>query len=236
MKTLYILGLLVLIGIATFGIISFSNRTVIAQEALDARIPPELRNYRIAYLVDSNAVEATSLRAPVNLQQTVSAQVATSWDQVMQASDLSAIIIDRTATHMIDRAWLANAYRNGLVVSMFNVYAPEMGELVGNACLSQDGFATDAYPGDFFVTSAFLILGDNPSDVSAVVQQYSTTCSVGNARGITGFVTTAAPRSTEQYADTYGIEAFAATLLDQIQDIQETYQHFATAQRASVGE
>jgi hypothetical protein len=86
----------------------------------------------------------------------IGAQIASTWEQVQaidSAEPIDALIIDASAQDMVERDWLADAYRRGVVVAAFNLYAPDLADLVADPCVAADGFASDPYPGDFFVVS-----------------------------------------------------------------------------------
>jgi hypothetical protein len=113
--------------------------------------PPD---HRIVYLIADGAVAKNSVVAPEKLEATLGVQPVNRWDDVVSldaAQSIDALIIHDSVLSQVNRHWIASAYERGVVIAVFNVYAPELAELVDDNCITKDGFASEPYPGDFYV-------------------------------------------------------------------------------------
>jgi hypothetical protein len=131
-----------------------------------------LSKYHIVYLVKEGAVERNSLMAPSRLEDAniLGVQVAHSWDKVLtldRAAPVDALIIHNSAISLVDQDWVSNAYRQGIVIATFNIYAPELANLVEDPCIAKDNFASESYSVPFYVSIARLTMGQ-PEDVALI--------------------------------------------------------------------
>jgi hypothetical protein len=82
---------------------------------------------------------------------------------------IDALILHNSGISLVDNTWLKNAYRQGVVIAAINVHAPRLAELLDTPAIAKDGFASEPYPGEFFVIVSRLTLG-KPEDVARVQQ------------------------------------------------------------------
>lgn len=96
------------------------------------------------------------LLAPGHLHQALGAQPTGEWGDVMvlhQANPAAAIVIDGDAAQHADADDVANLYRRCVVLVFFNLYAPEIAQLLNAPHLLADGWmdGSDPYDGDFYI-------------------------------------------------------------------------------------
>lgn len=117
-----------------------------------------LSYYQIVYLLADDTRVANSPMAPFNLQEKLGAQVVYTWEEVLahaQAAPIGVLIIHDSALPLVDRVWIANAYRRGVVIAGFNLYGPQMANLVNDPYLTRDNFGIEPYPGSFYIATSF---------------------------------------------------------------------------------
>ncbi len=217
-------GLVILLTIGAFGL---TNRTEpISADAvtLPWDAPPP---YRIVYLVAEEAVTADSPVAPSQLKATLGAQTAYSWSEVLALNNISsidALIIHDSALPLVDRNWVSDAYRRGVVVAAFNVYAPQLAHLVNDPNVAKDGFASEPYPGLFYVSVFRLVLGQ-PDDVALIESAGSfgePVAGVQHPVRITGGRSTYAINNFSDY------NIFARVLISDLEAVEQAKREFET--------
>jgi hypothetical protein len=216
-RKLLTLLVLILVGIG----IVFS-----ADALASTNVPQPLSTHsgHIVYLTSSKTpTSPDNLIAPEHMQTAIGAQIASTWEQVQtidSAEPIDALIIDASARDMVERDWLDDAYRRGVVVAAFNLYAPDLADLVADPCVAADGFASDPYPGDFFVVSYRVIVGD-ADDVARVEQATEESCGQGTAQGVQGQVRVAGGRVTNELESDENFTVFELVLNDMIESVNE---------------
>ncbi len=183
--------------------------------------------YDIVYLTSRDAsIEANSFRAPERLRTAVDARIAHTWDQVEAINDsqpIEALIIDASAQDIVEPEWLAAAYRRGVVVGTFNIYAPDVAALIGDPCVATDGFASEPYPGDFFVL-AYRATAGPPADVARVEESYQTSCGAQPAQGVLGQVAASSGQAADELVLERHYNIFTQILQDMMQSVREAKQ------------
>ncbi len=134
-----------------------------------------LRNYHIAYIVDETSIIADRV-SPARLEAATSAQVARSWREVLALDaqrPLDALIIHASASSLVDRAWIADAYHRGVVIAVFDIPATELGQWIGNPCLGRN---FTPYPGSYYLIVYELILTEIPADAARIRSAHYGSC------------------------------------------------------------
>lgn len=217
----FLLGLVVLIELFKLNISQPLRTNTVA---LPWDHPPE---YRIVYLVAAQGVSPDSLLAPSRLEATLGARTAHTWNDVLafnQSGAIDALIIHDSALSLVDRDWLAVAYRRGVVIAAFNLYAPTLAELVDDPCIAQDGWVSgaDPYPGQFYIIVSRLLLG-HPDDINLI--ETSRACGRPVA-GITRPVSGRFQRSTYAIDNLNDYNIFARELVNHIKGIKAVKDKF----------
>lgn len=175
-----------------------------------------LTGQNIVYLLAADSLVPDSPISPTRLQDKLGAKVARTWDEAIaidKSTPINALIIHDSALSQVDRAWLANAYRRGVVMAGFNLYGPQMADLVNDPCIAKDKFAADPYPGSFYVIVSFSIAGNNPADVALVEDAYQRSCGEEPpAGGPSDYVSRASGRSTYDLNNDSDFNLFTQTL------------------------
>lgn len=182
--------------------------------------------YRIVYFLADNAVPADSLLGDSQLKATLGAQAVHHWDEVQrlaESSPINALIVHKSALSQVDREWATRAYQRGMVIAGFNIYAPELAALVNDPCIATDGFASEPYPGPFFVIASHLILGQ-PEEVALI--RSASACSGGPVAGVQHRASDRRGRSADNLRNVDDFNFFARTLVSHIEGIQESQRAF----------
>jgi hypothetical protein len=181
----------------------------------------ESPDHPIVYLLAEGAVPADSPIAPHELEAALGVETVHHWAEVVawdSATSLEAIVIHDSALSTVDPTWLQAAYRRGLVIAIFNAYAPEIGELLGESCIANDGFASEAYPDQFFVVVSRVVIG-SPPDVARIEKDFA--CGEKQVEGVEGQALVSFGRSADTISDTSGRNAFARVLVNHIDSIEQ---------------
>ncbi|MFQ5855728.1 MAG: hypothetical protein ACE5LU_08820 [Anaerolineae bacterium] len=219
---LSVLGiLLAIVVIGAFGLGIRPKATGADAVSLPWDSPP---GYRIVYLLAEGVVPADSPIAPSRLEATLGAQTAHTWREVVSLDEptpIEALVIHDSALSMVDRDWLASAYRRGVVIGAFDVYAPALADLLDDPCIAADGFAAEPYSSSFYVIVSRLILGQ-PDDVALI--------EAGPCRGPVAGVRHPAGgtggRSTYTITNVSDYNIFARVLVGHIEGIQRASRNF----------
>lgn len=182
--------------------------------------------YRIVYFLANNAVPADSLLAESRLRATLGAQAVHHWDEVQRldkSSPIDALIVHASVLSQVDQEWAMRAYQRGLVIAGFNIYAPELAALVNDPCIATDGFASEPYPGSFFVIASHLILGQ-PEDVALI--RSTLACSGGQVAGVQHWASDRRGRATDNLRNVDDYNLFARTLVSHIEGVREARRTF----------
>lgn len=110
---------------------------------------------RILYFTHRTDAEP-GLLAPGRLRAALGAQAVGEWGDLMvlhAAQPAEAILIDGVAVAQANADDIARLYRECVVLAFFNVYAPEVAQLVNDPSVSWDGWmdGSEPYPSDFFI-------------------------------------------------------------------------------------
>ncbi len=181
--------------------------------------PPE---YRIVYLVADRGMPPDNLLAPSRLEATLGARTVHTWGEVVtinRSGPVDALIIHDSSLSLVNQDWLAVAYRQGVVIAAFNLYAPALAELVKDPCIARDGWVsgTDPYPGLFYIIVSRLLRG-HPDDINLI--ETSRSCGRPVA-GIEHPVSGRFQRSTHAVGDLSDYYIFARVLVNHIGEIKE---------------
>lgn len=184
--------------------------------------------YRIIYFLADNAMPADSLLGESRLRATLGAQAVHRWDEVQrldESSPIDALIVHKSVLSQVDRGWATRAYQRGVVIAGFNIYAPELAELVGDHCIAKDSFASEPYAGGFYVIVSRIILGD-PNDRARIEAAKSGSCAAGPSEGVKGHASATGGRSTFELNSANELNLFAAVLVSHLNQISGARQEF----------
>lgn len=184
-------------------------------------------NYRIIYIIPDRAIVKNSIVVPSRLEEVLGANTVTSWNDVLEQNrrdPIEALVIHNSAISQVDKAWLTDAYRQGVVIAVFNVYAPTLAEMLDAPGVSSDGFASEPYPGEFYVIVSRLALGP-PEDVAGVQKALN----AGAEEPIVStnaYISTYWGRSTDQLTDEDSLNRFALSLVSHMEGIRQTREEY----------
>ena len=211
---LSVVGVLLILAIIAWRFMSNPAST----EADSSQRPgSSLSDYNIVYLLADGADVAGSPLASSNLVEKLDAQVVYTWKEVLARDNdapIEALIVHASAQALVDRAWLANAYHRGVVITGFSLNGPQVAELVNDPCIARDRFAAEPYPGSFYVIASFLLGGDDSADVALVEDAYRRSCGQQPpAEGPSGYVRRSSHRSTYDLNNDNDFNGFVKVLM-----------------------
>lgn len=141
---------------------------------LGCRPQPQASAPSILYFTTRTDAQPSQL-APGRLQVALGAQPVGEWGDLMllhAAQPAKAILLDGAELAGVDAADVQALYRQCVLLGFFNVYAPQVAELLADASIAADGWmdGSQPYPGDFYIMvlrSASGSLGDCPGGDTA---------------------------------------------------------------------
>ncbi len=144
----------------------------------DPAEPLPLDEYTVLYLVDEGQIPADSYRHPDVLLQHLSDNINVvsnsedAADALASANldSLDLLIVDHSALEFVEPDDIAAAFDASVVVVGLNIPVKQLSSLIDDSRIIQDGFATDPYPGDFFIYAFQSVTGEKPSEVARVRQ------------------------------------------------------------------
>ncbi|MDX1993167.1 MAG: hypothetical protein SF029_12310 [bacterium] len=174
----------------------------------------------VIYLTHLTAAEglADSERAAADLN----ALVVRSNEEARSVADVRGIIIDRSMQDIVDRTWLAERYRQGIVVGMINIAPADAAQLVGDFCFANADI--QASPNSFVIVSYYAI-GDDPVDVAQVNESNYRSCSQDSLQNVNRSVITGFQRSIDTSSD---YSYFAAQFQSHIHGIDAALSGYRT--------
>jgi hypothetical protein len=220
-----ILGCLGLVLVGIF--VNLTQNGVAVGETQPPTVQPdELAKYTLVYLAQDEAIDSDSLLESAHLQMSLGARSVNTWEQVPllnRITPIDAILIHNSALSGVDSNWLGPAYKSGVVVVIFNTYAPELASLIGDSCILENGWmdGTDPYPGEFYIMVSRLTLGQ-PEDIALIESQVP--CGGGPNRGVTGVKYPAEiylGKSQNALVNQEDFDRFATNLVDELKSIDE---------------
>ncbi len=140
--------------------------------------PLPLDENTVLYLVDDGQIPADSYRHPDMLLQNLSSNISVvnnsedAADALASANldSLDVLIVDHSALEFTEPDDITAAFDASIVVVGFNIPVKQLSSLIDDSRIIQDGFATDPYPGDFFIYAFQEITGERPDEVARVRQ------------------------------------------------------------------
>lgn len=177
--------------------------------------------YRIVYFSMEGTIPNDSPLAPSRLATILGARTVHNWSEIPkldQSAPIDALVIHNSALPEVDNIWLVDTYQRGMTVATFNVYAPELAELLNDPCIAADGFASEPYPDSFYVIASHLILGQ-PEDVARIRE--ANLCGEKQVPGIKNWVRERIDRSTDSLDKTDDDKRFAIVLVGHLRGIEE---------------
>lgn len=196
-----------------------------------------LQEATIVYIADDAvANDLTSTRSTTSITERLPVVQVDNWDDFAQSAspNLQALIIDISASDTVDRTALASLYQQGIVIAGFNITVNDFSRLIGDTCFTYNGFASEAYPGSFYLIASQLILGNIQSDVDEALPARRSGCFDAVAANITNLVSVYSGRSTYSLDTAEDLNVFYHVLTNHIQDVAETRRDFATQSNLQV--
>lgn len=196
----------------------------------DRGVPPLLAPpaNHIVYLIEKDAVSANRPIAPGRLEVVLGAKIAHSWEKVMELDrgrPIEALIIHTSTLGQVDTNWTSEAYRRGVVLAGINISVGDIAYLANDGCITRDGFASDALPGDYFVVVSSLIQGD-PEDVARIEAARTNACSEEPASEIKGLTAVYSGRTFDEIVSKTELDIFANAVADHLIDVAEAKDEF----------
>jgi hypothetical protein len=184
---------------------------------------------KIVYLASSEDQTELGVLSAQNISSVTGAEVIRDWselDSLLETSPIDALLVHVNALETIDPSGISSLYDQGTVLVFFNVYSPTIADLVGDECISRDGWmdGSDPYEGDFYVIVSRLIQG-SPEDINAIKNE--STCDEevepGDVEGHASVYSNRAQNGLD--VDTTLVE-FYQVLLNAIQNIRTARAEF----------
>lgn len=183
--------------------------------------------YDIVYFAPQPQGLRGSRVAPAHLEDVLDSRTVSSWKAVVEQhrqAPIQALIFHSSALNYVDATWLAQVYRQGMVIAAFNVTAPILADLLDSPGIARDGFLSQPYPGDFYLVVSRLTLGQ-PEDVAGV--HTALDAGVEEPRVLTdGPLLSAWGRSQDQMIYEDSLKRFALVLVNHIEGIQRTIEDY----------
>jgi len=182
---------------------------------------------KLVYLIAPEAVAEESLLAPHRLEETLGVETVYTRAVVRGLNTNGALpealLIHESALPVVDEAWLASIYRDGVVLVFFNVYAPELAHLLNDPCLIQRGFASEPYEGPFYVSVYRLALGE-PQDVAAL--NAANACGGSSVDGVKDLASFSRGAASNSLDDFNTFDSFVHVLQTQIAGLKDAKLSF----------
>ncbi len=180
---------------------------------------------------ETPAAVAETYRAAERIEAAFDARIAANWEQVEafhEEAPVAALIIDQSALAEAYQAWVENAYQQGIVIAGLNIAVDDLADLIGDACITDDRFAADTYPGDFFIIVSQLVLAENPSEGARVRRSSGAGCASAPVENITGMVSGLRSRATHSLDTPEDFQVFTAVLGNHVENISAAQDAFAS--------
>lgn len=183
---------------------------------------------RIVYLASSEDQAELGALSPQSISSVTGAEVIHDWgelDELLSAGSIDALLVHPNALETIDPSSLRLLYDQGTVLVFFNVYSPVIVELVGDECISRDGWmdGSDPYEGDFYVIVSRLIQG-SPEDINAIKNE--STCDGEVEPVVEGNASVYANKAQNALDEDATLVEFYQVLLNAIQNIRTARSEF----------
>jgi|SRR5690606_31824777 len=210
-RVILTVAILVSLLITTY-VLTIAQSTITSVEPvppLDA--PP---NKHIVYFVTEDTGQVADLVAPQKLEASLGSQTAQSWGEVVNKNTerpIDALIIHNSKLGEVDRNWVSEAYRRGVVIAGINLSGQQIADLVGNPCIARDSFAADT-SSPMFVMVSSSVSGENPEDIGKVVSTITQSCGEATAEGVVGQVSVVQSRATDLLDTENGYNIFTRQL------------------------
>lgn len=179
-----------------------------------------LYQYRIAYLIAEDALAPEHVVAPDRVSEDLGAVVFNAWDDFLQTHEevpFQAVIIHQSALPIVEYKWVSAAYRTGIVISVIDIYYPELSELMGFNCGTHPD-PDDWYEKDYYITFHFNAVTTNPADRAKIIYAMDH-CLKMDEVGITSKVQIARGRSQESLEGEYGYRFFNGSLQSALKSV-----------------
>jgi hypothetical protein len=185
-------------------------------------VPPNPNGDRILYILDDqNPPSAITPR----IREIFTPKEEQGWAFIASFSPntlIDMIIIDGSVpSEKITREWLTQMYDNGVAITFLDKYASEVAVLVDDPSIKEDGFASEPYPGHFYV-SVLRIIECHPEDAAEIIENIES----GSDETITTSrqCSTSGRRATESLEVTHGFEALEQVVRSSSQSVQQSRQ------------
>lgn len=183
-----------------------------------------LKGYRLIYLVADGAVPADHVVAPAKVHEDTGAIIANNWETLLNTeaqAPLDAVIIHKSALPFVDYDWVSSAYKNGVVISLIDIYFPELPEVMGFNCT--DTPTEPFYEKNFFITYHFHIYAPIREDREKIIEAVEN-CTTLDDVAIQGLIMLSRGRSQETLEGDYGSRLFYGSVQTALMGREETYR------------
>lgn len=154
--------------------------------------------YRMAYVVNQEAVSQNDLLAVDQVAALSGAHIVSSWDNFVElnsAQPFDIVLLHSSMLDQVDRTWFQSAYRNGVIFAGINLNHAQMAQLTGDQCM---GNTQMAFEEDFF--TVFLYTVKAPSqDIREIVNKAELEDCSGDYGRLAGTNEIRVERGTTQY-------------------------------------
>lgn len=179
----------------------------------------EVPDARIVYIVDQSSASEASQRMVSGLTTTFGATVIQDWQAVVELDNLTpidALIVDASALAQIDQTWVAQRYRQGVVIAGINLDGTRMSALLQDNCMGRDGFARYE-TGSYFVIASMWLEGAS-EDTARVLEAYRASCGDVGAENVQAQTSYSARYTTEYLIDDNTQRIFEYLLADHLEN------------------
>jgi hypothetical protein len=195
-----------------------------------------LYQYRIAYIIGENALMPDHVVAPSRLNEDIGASIFTTWDTFLQANTdmpFEAVILHKSALSFLDQEWISTAYRSGVVISLIDIYYPEISELLNFHCGVDK--PEEWYEKDYHITFYFNVYTVASQDRQKVIEALDDCRDIHSTELISRIQVTRG-RSQESLEGSYGYSIFNGNLQSALESVTSVYEDARMNETSSTGE
>jgi hypothetical protein len=207
-----------------------SDESTITQEVvppIDQTGNTLLKQYHIAYLIENNALTEDHVVAPAKVSKDIGAVVTNDWQSFLianQNTPFQAVILHKSALSFVDYVWFNEAYKQGVIVSLIDIYYPEIPRITGIECADKP--SDEFYKDNFFVTMYVAVRTVVPSDKEIFIQAIED-CKHLDVDQLQNIIMFARGAEKESLEGEYGYRYFTGSLMGAFSNIEELEKNLA---------
>jgi hypothetical protein len=210
---------LVILLVITSSVFFMKSEQVVASRVPDITSASE---YNIVYLVAEDK-QLSNLMLPSRLVADLGVNTVRKWEEVVTIENshaIDALIIHQEAISTVDQEWLARAYRQGVVISVFDTPIQKLADLIDDHCIVQDNDFPTGVDKDIFITVHLLLLGHS-EDVARWEKARRDSCLDAAADGILNPLTVSMGISSDRLRNEKNYQFFIYSILSKLESNQK---------------